>query len=116
MKLHYEAVTKTGELIAGEMKATSEREALRLLSADGLSVLAVGEVEAPREAWFQRTLTRQEVVLAFFELATMLSAGVALAEAVESQSQSEHHPQLERFFEHLSNAVSFSKLLFQVLE
>ena len=33
VKLHYEAVTKTGELIAGEMKATSEREALRLLSA-----------------------------------------------------------------------------------
>ena len=105
VKLHYEAVTKTGELIAGEMKATSEREALRLLSADGLSVLTVGEVEAPREAWFQRSLTRQEVVLAFFELATMLSAGVALAEAVESQSQSEHHPELERFFDHLSNGL-----------
>jgi general secretion pathway protein F len=116
VKLHYEAVTKSGELITGEIKATTEREALRLLSEDGLSVLAVGEAQEGRKVWFQRSLTRQEVALAFFELATMLSAGVALAEAVESQSQSEHHPELERFFEHVSNGLRKGESLSLTIE
>jgi general secretion pathway protein F len=116
VKIHYEAVSQSGEVITGDIEAATEREAIRLLSNDGLSVLVVGQPEESRGAWFQRGLTKQEVALALFELAMMLSAGVALAEAIESQSQSEHHPELEQFFEHVSDGLRKGQSLSAAIE
>ncbi|MBO6556850.1 MAG: type II secretion system F family protein [Pseudomonadales bacterium] len=121
VKLDYEAVQPSdGSIIKGEIEAGSEREAIRKLESDGMIVTDVQIQSDKQVSRFQRDVTRQEVVLALFELATLLESGVSIAEAVESQSESDYHPKLNEFFnsvnqrlrsgESLAHAVDHSDL------
>lgn len=114
----FQALNAEGALLHGTLTADSEREAARVLDRRGLSVLALvadgGELRATRTGRVRR-LRLQDLVVAFHELATMLQSGVALAEAVASQSRSAHHPRLLAGFESISIALrrgqSFSDAL-----
>ena len=116
MKLHYEALGKGGEFLTGEIEATNEREAMRLLSADGLTVTEVKTPPEPGKPLFQRKLKLQEKVIALFELATLLESGVSIAEAIESQAQSEYHPKLNIFFDSLSQGLRKGESLSTAIE
>lgn len=117
MKLEYEALRADGgNLIKGEIDAGSEREAVRLLEIDGMVVTDIrSQVEKPARR-FQRGVSRQEVVLALFELATLLESGVSIAEAIESQSQSEYHPKLNQFFDFVSQKLRGGESLAQAFQ
>lgn len=106
MKLHYEALQRDdGRVVRGEIEANSEREAVRRLEAEGVYVTEIGEQVEKQASRFQRDVSRQEVVLALFELATLLESGVSIAEAIESQAEAYYHPRLNKFFQTISSQL-----------
>jgi general secretion pathway protein F len=116
-RFRFEALNAEGTLLQGTLAADSERDAARQLDRRGLSVVSVqADLDvAPRAARRTARLRLQDMVIAFHELATMLQSGVALAEAVASQSRSAHHPRLLAAFESISSGLrrgqSFSDAL-----
>ncbi|MBO6658538.1 MAG: type II secretion system F family protein [Pseudomonadales bacterium] len=117
MKLQYEALRELdGSPTRGSIEALSEREAIRKLEVEGLLVTDI-EIEQEKSSnRFQRDVTQQEIVLALFELATLLESGVSIAEAVESQAQSDYHPRLNRFFETVSQRLRGGDSLAQAVQ
>ncbi|MBO6564938.1 MAG: type II secretion system F family protein [Pseudomonadales bacterium] len=117
MKLQYEAVQASdGTLIKGEIEAVNERDAMRLLEIDGMVVTEISPRLESRHSRFQRDVTRQEVVLALFELATLLESGVSIAEAVESQAESDYHPRLNAFFNSVNQSLRSGESLAQAVQ
>ena len=117
MKLQYEAIqADDGQLIRGEIDAATEREAVRLLEKDGMFVTDINESVEKKPSRFQKDISRQEVVLALFELATLLESGVSIAEAVESQAEAQYHPRLNRFFQTLSFSLRSGASLAQAVQ
>ncbi len=117
MKLQYEAVQASdGTLIKGEIEAVNERDAMRLLEIDGMVVTEISPRLESRHRRFQRDVTRQEVVLALFELATLLESGVSIAEAVESQAESDYHPRLNAFFNSVNQSLRSGESLAQAVQ
>lgn len=116
-RFNFQALNAEGVLLEGTLAADNERDAARVLGKRGLSVVALlpeGAVGV-RRAGRQRRLRQQDLVVAFYELATMLQSGVALAEAVASQTRASHHPRLLAGFESISTGLrrgqSFSDAL-----
>lgn len=114
----YEAINAEGSALQGVLDAAGEREAARQLERRGLVVTALrpdtGGLRAPL-AGRTRRLRLQDLTVAFHELATMLQAGVPLAEAVASQTRAHHHPRLLQAFEDIGKGLrrgqSFSDAL-----
>ena len=114
----FKALNAQGATLDGTLQATGEREAARTLDERGLTVIALEPATAgAAEGRKQRAsrLRAQDLIVAFHELATMLQSGVALAEAVGSQSRSAHHPRIVAAFAAISTALrrgqSFSDAL-----
>lgn len=116
-RFNFQALNAQGALLEGSLSAEDERAAARSLDKRGLSVVALAPEGAgpARPVARQRKLRQRDVVVAFYELATMLQSGVALAEAVSSQTRSAHHPRLLAAFESISTGLrrgqSFSDAL-----
>ena len=116
-RFRFEALNTEGTLLQGTLAAEGERDAARQLDRRGLSVVSLQADNggAPRATRRSTRLRLQDMVVAFHELATMLQSGVALAEAVASQSRSAHHPRLLAGFESISSGLrrgqSFSDAL-----
>lgn len=86
MEFNYRAVNAQGQTVTGQLDAGGEREAARLLSQQELTPLEItlaGQAAVPRSGRARRA-GHQEKALVIRELATLLVAGVPLAEAVES--------------------------------
>lgn len=97
-RFRYEAVNGEGASFTGMLRAPSERDAARQLERRGLSVVALqgaAGAEPERRAGRLRTA---DVILAVQELATMLTSGVPIADAVASQAASAHHPRIVTAF------------------
>jgi general secretion pathway protein F len=117
MKLQYEAFQSDGgNLVKGELDAGSEREAIRQLEVDGMLVVDIRVCEEQAPPRFQRDVSRQEIVLALFELSTLLESGVSIAEAIDSQSQSQYHPRLNLFFNAVSQRLRSGESLAQSVQ
>lgn len=117
MRLHYEALhADDGHVVKGVIDAASEREAIRVLETEGMLVTEIREASEKTLARFQRDVSRQEVVLALFELATLLESGVSIAEAVESQAESDYHPQLSVFFTSVNQRLRSGESLAQAVK
>lgn len=103
-RFDYEALNADGMVLTGNMRADTEREALRLLERRGLTALQLNVQGAKRKgrAGSLRTL---DIVLPFHEMATMLGSGVGLAEAVAVQAQSAHHPVMVAAFAQMANGL-----------
>jgi general secretion pathway protein F len=88
MEFRYQAANGQGQILTGQISASDEREAMRLLRQQNLAPVtleAATPTHATQEGSHKRT-SRQEITLAMQELATLLHAGVPLAESVESIS------------------------------
>lgn len=94
----YKAFNAEGAMIDGVLAGQGERDIARQLERRGLTVVAVQAevVAASRGQGLRhgRRLQPRELSLAFHELATLLEAGVGLAEAVDAQVRAARHPQL----------------------
>jgi len=103
MRFRYEAVKKDGALMKGEIDAASEQEAYRLLqSQDLMPVKLVGAVAAggglDKVLLTSRASVRDRAII-IRELATLLAAGVPLAEAVESIAEAHGQDALGSVFQ-----------------
>jgi general secretion pathway protein F len=100
----FQGLTDNGTPLDGEVVAGNEREALREVERRGLRVLAIAtRQDVTRSA---RTRLRDaDVVLCLHELASLLCAGVSLAEAVAAQAEGGHHPRLRAAFGDIAAAL-----------
>ncbi|MBV8658156.1 MAG: type II secretion system F family protein [Burkholderiales bacterium] len=89
MRFKYEAVKRSGETLKGEIDAANEPDAFRLLQSQDLTPVRLSAVAAAGNSVLDRNIstgrvsTRDKAVI-IRELATLLAAGVPLAEAVDS--------------------------------
>lgn len=108
MNFRYESIDKSGGKVNGELEAASEREAIRMLHAQGLTPLAVSQSEpeqAGRGFGGRGRASRRELQLVLDEFATLLESGVSLVTAVSSLAKSSHHRQLTSAFESMARMV-----------
>ena len=101
----YEIVNGEGELTKGQIEAASPAEVARRLGSDGQTLVGVKESPATTLPTFRRRLRTVDLVIAFRELATLLSSGVSLGDAVISQSKGSYHPQLVAAFDEISKEL-----------
>ena len=101
----YEVVDRNGRLVTGRAEAGSVTELVRTLSAEGHTVVEVNERRASARPAFRRQARRQDLVVAFHELATLLESGVSLGDAVQAQARGSHHPALTTGFDAISRAL-----------
>lgn len=94
-RFQYEALNSDGQSFSGIIRALGERDAMRALERRGLAVVALRSGEgAVAATGRRRRLQPTDVILAVQELATMLTSGVSVVDAVESQAKSAHHPRI----------------------
>lgn len=101
MEFRYEAVNRDGQVLKGQIEAGSETDALRLLKGQDLTPVAVAEIgdRPQRAAWRSaKSASIEDKGIVIRELATLLSAGVSLAEAVDSTGQAHGDNQLGSAF------------------
>jgi general secretion pathway protein F len=92
-KFKYEALNSAGQSFSGVIRAMGERDAMRVLERRGLAVVALKSGEARAAGSGRRRRVQSvDVILSIQELATMLTSGVTVADAVGSQAASAHHP------------------------
>jgi general secretion pathway protein F len=115
MEYRFRAVNTDGAPVAGRLSAASEREALRQLRARDLVALelARGNAGASRgRVRGSRRLKPADLAISIRELATLLSAGVPLAEAVNSLAQAHAEDPTgiayQRVYRGLTSGVPFS--------
>ena len=100
-RYHYQALNPEGISLEGVLRADNERDAARQLERRGLSVVEVRSGEAGVRTRAGR-LRHADVILALQELATMLTSGVSIADAVGSQALGAHHPRIVAAFAGMS--------------
>lgn len=115
MRFEYQAVDRQGRRCSGDLDAGSSSDALRQLEAQGLTPLSL---EAGQRALQpgRRRLRAEELNMALHELATLLGAGVALADAVSAQERSSSHPRLCAALQSMSEGLRQGRSFPQVLE
>lgn len=103
----YSAIDVNGKEISGEISADNQRDALAQLAQQGLTVVELAVLEARRDEdeKSRQRLTNDHIIIAFYELASMLNAGVSAAEAVGSQAQASAHPKLRWAFKQASKTL-----------
>ncbi len=108
MTLHFDyvAVDQGGTEVAGSLEASSKKDATVKLSKMSLTVLQLSLVAGESEDESSGGSIRvQDIVIAFYELASMLNAGVSAAEAVAAQAQSAAHSKLRQGFKAASKTL-----------
>ncbi len=101
-RYHYQALNTAGVSLEGMLRADSERDAARQLERRGLSVIEVRSGELGKGSSRHGRMRHGDVILALQELATMLTSGVSIADAVGSQALGAHHPRIVQAFAGMS--------------
>ncbi len=105
LEFDYEAANPDGQILKGQIKASSQAQALRELVEKNLTVVTISEQQTLQASRLQRKLKRQDIALALHELSTLLESGVSLADAVLAQSRGSYHPHLNRAFNQISRGL-----------
>lgn len=114
----YQAIDDTGQVTSGNLMATDYRNAARQLEDRGLTLIKLDEAShktTPNKHSSTKGASRKELILVFYEIVTMLRAGVGLHETIESQCKSGHSPGIlfafERMLGQLRGGTSFTQTL-----
>lgn len=112
----YQALDNSHQLLKGEVSAQTERAAIRMLEQKNLQVVKL-ELQASDKASesLGKALKPQDLILSFYELATMVNSGVPISQAVQAQRDSVVLPRLRITYENISSKLRggevFSKAL-----
>ena len=101
----YEVIDRNGRLVKGQAKADSVTALVRELSAEGHTAVEISERRVTTRAVFRRRYRRQDQVVAFHELATLLESGVSLSDAVLAQARGNYNPVLADAFQAIAQAL-----------
>lgn len=114
MEFHYEAASSDGQLVRGVIEASDEGHAMKQLQAQNLTPVSLDAKKGRtvHSGRVGRSVTAADKLLVLRELATLLGAGVALAEAVESiasaRAETRIGPAFSNVLKSLRNGASFS--------
>ncbi len=117
MEFRYQAVDRQGKLFEGVLAAETEQGLLLLLQQQDLTPVSLQPLRARKTGWRRpgERVSHQATVLVLRELATLLAAGVSLAEAVDSTSQAHEQgelgPALARVHAQLRGGAALSDAL-----
>lgn len=114
-RFDYTAYTAQGQAVSGSIEADSKQHALRDLIRQNLTPLDIKEPQAVQVGRLRR-LNDQDMLTALYELSAMLLAGVGIADAVESQSQSAAHPAMRVAFTQMLKTLRHGGGFAQALE
>ena len=102
MDYRYEAINRDGQSLKGQIAARSQTQAMQLLRDQDLVPVSLNEASTRSASKQQRLVSRrasdQDRILVIRELATLLAAGVSLAEAVDSTAQAHQADQIGQAF------------------
>jgi general secretion pathway protein F len=104
MQFTYKALNANQAVIAGNIEAGDEREALRLIREKNLQVIEIAPQAEDKSALRQK-LSSADITVSLFELTTMLDSGVAIADALQSLQEADSHPKLQRFYRNASERL-----------
>lgn len=106
MEFRYQAVTAQGQAESGQISAAGEREASRLLRQMDLTPVEITPLGHAATAPVRiKCAGHQEKTLVIRELATLLHAGISLAEAVESIGQTHTDSAIGAAFTHIHSKL-----------
>ncbi len=109
MQFNYQARDVGGRIQSGEINAATEEEASQQLRKDGLYLLSIesasGAPQGANFALFQRKVKRIEIIYFTNQLAVMVDAGVALANALEGLGRHNENPTFKEIVKKLQKAV-----------
>jgi general secretion pathway protein F len=95
MRFQYRAINSQGAPIQGELDASSDRDALNILSQQNLTPVMVelagqptAQANALQPSTRARKVSAEDTALALQELGTLVQAGIPLAEATQSLAES----------------------------
>jgi len=116
-KFSYQAVNQKAEKINGVLNAETLREATRVLESKQLQIIKLETFKATKTSHLKHgKLKPDNINLALYELATMLLGGVSIAEAVEAQTESNHHPKIVQSFTQISADLRHGKMFANALQ
>jgi len=115
MRIQYTAVDRNGKRFRGELEAGSQNEAARQLETQGLTLLKLSQ-PGRKVVRARRRLGSEELNLSLCELATLLAAGVSLADTVEAQAACAQHPRLTDALQGMSDGLRQGRSFSEVLE
>ena len=102
MDFQYQAVNAQGQPVTGQISAAGEREATRLLQQMDLTPIEITWAGRVATATTRvKRASQQDKTLVVRELATLLHAGISLAEAVESIGQTHTDSAIGPAFAHI---------------
>jgi general secretion pathway protein F len=105
-EFRYEAVNADGETLAGRIAAQSEREAQRQIRDRGLIPVTLAPYRpSAGRLHFRRAPRQRDLILLIRQLATLLGAGVGIAEALQSLSEGQENPVLGEALAGLERAL-----------
>lgn len=90
-KYRYQAINARGKTTVGEIVAQNPALAKALLRKQGLAQITIEPVQ---KMAFRRSIARQEILLAIKTLATLISAGIVLTQALQICQQNTQNAQL----------------------
>lgn len=115
-QFYYEGIDATGDKITGELEAEGFRAAARELESRKLRVTTLRPAKKATVSGGKRAkkpVSRNDTILIFYEISTMLRAGVSLKEAVEAQCESAHSESVLEIFndllKQLKAGIAFSQ-------
>lgn len=115
-RFYFEGIDATGEKITGELDAEGFRSAARELESRKLRVTILKAAKKASEASVKtkkKDVSKNDTILIFYEISTMLRAGVSLKEAVEAQCESSHSDAVLAIFndllKQLKSGIAFSQ-------
>jgi type II secretory pathway component PulF len=91
-KFKFQALDSAGQTIRGQVEAKDEAEAFRLISERGTQPVVITREDAASTLFRRRTLSRRDQAVMIRQLATLISAGVPLLDAVGSLARSKAMP------------------------
>jgi len=104
----YRAIEPDGREASGSMAAASPEEVARKLRSDGKTVLSVGRDEAiggPERATRHARARRSDLAMLCRQVGTMVDAGVAISEALESAAREGVRPEFRPFVQAVARDV-----------
>ena len=115
-QFYYEGIDATGDKVTGELEAEGFRAAARELESRKLRVTTLRPAKKATVSGGKRAkkpVSRNDTILIFYEISTMLRAGVSLKEAVEAQCESAHSESVLEIFndllKQLKAGIAFSQ-------
>jgi len=118
MKFNYQARTKTGEIQAGVVEASTQEAALSLLQRYGLYVTSLEPVREPfflKRLKIFRRISRKDLVLFSRQLAIMFQSNVPPIEALQTLSAQIKNPDFKDKISKLSEEIEGGTPLSQAL-